>query len=152
MAKVKKRRLSWRASGSPQVVGYKLYWSMEDGVTYNSPSAQLGNVTAVILPDDVTSFKPGNGPLEIGLTAVDELGNESDMITVSAPYQFSVPEAPGGLKIETATEYHSSPSSVPGALKPPAEPDQPATGAESEAGPVKNIFTAESSVRQLKTV
>lgn len=152
MAKVKKRRLSWRASASPQVVGYKLYWSMEGGVTYNSTSAQLGNVTAVILPDDVANFKPGNGPLEIGLTAVDELGNESDMITVSAPYQFSVPEAPGRLKIETVTDYHGAASPPPGDLTPPAEPDRRTAEKESESGPVKNIFTTESSARQLKTV
>jgi len=152
MAKMKRRRLSWKASESPQVVGYKLYWSEGGEVNYDSYSVQLGNVTAVILPDHVASFKPGNGPLEIGLTAVDELGNESDMITVSAPYQFSVPEAPGGLKIEKVPDNRTAPPSEPGPLVTAPEPDMPGPGIDSRSDPVKNVFVAESSVRQLKTV
>jgi hypothetical protein len=152
MAKMKKRRLSWKPSGSPQVIGYKLYWSEGSEVTYKSQSAQLGNVTSIVLPDDVATFEPGSGPLEIGLTAVDELGNESDMIAVSAPYQFSVPEAPDGLKIESVSE--SGPPSLPlsentGATTKPA---MPAQGSDSGHGTVKNVFTSDPSRRQFKTI
>ena len=97
MAKVKKRKLEWVASTSSQVVGYKLYWSENSKVSYDSQSIMLGNVTEVILPDDVESFKPKGGPIEFAITAVDELGNESDMITFMAPYQFNVPQAPEDL-------------------------------------------------------
>jgi len=107
MAKIKKRRLSWLASSSSQVVGYKLYWSEGGGVNYDSRCAKLGNVTEIILPDDVDSFTPGCGPIELGITAVDELGNESDMITVMAPYQFSVPKAPKGLRMDTLKDFHT---------------------------------------------
>jgi hypothetical protein len=107
MAKMKKRRLSWRASSSSQVVGYKLYWSEGGGVNYDSACAKLGNVTEIILPDDVDSFTPGGGPIELGITAVDELGNESDMVTVMAPYQFSVPKAPQGLRMDTLKDFHT---------------------------------------------
>ena len=152
MAKMKKRRLSWKPSGSPQVIGYKLYWSEGSEVTYESPSAQLGNVTSVILPDDVSTFEPGNGPLEIGLTAIDELGNESDMIAVSAPYQFSVPEAPDSLKIESVSDTGTP--SLPrmentGSSVKPAMPEQvPDAG----RGPVKNVFTSDRSRRNFKTI
>ena len=152
MAKMKKRRLSWKPSASPQIVGYKLYWSEGSEVTYESQSVQLGNVTAVILPDDITSFKPGNGPLEIGLTAVDELGNESDMISVSAPYQFSVPEAPESLIIESVSDYGTPSSPGADSLRAPTEPDAPDRRSDSDPGPAKNVFTSESSRRQFKTV
>ncbi len=105
MAKMKKRRLSWVASNSSQVVGYKLYWSVGGGVGYNSSCVRLNNVTEIVLPDDVESFTPANGPIEFGITAIDELGNESDMATLFAPYQFSVPEAPQDLKMETMKEF-----------------------------------------------
>ena len=113
MAKIKKRKLRWTASDSPQVVGYKLYWS-EGGekVSYESPSEKLGNVTEIVLPDDVASFSPGSGPIEFGVTAVDELGNESDLITIAAPYQFNAPKAPGEFWIEGA-EKSPSPLKVP---------------------------------------
>jgi len=106
MAKMKKRKFRWEVSNSSQIVGYKLYWSEWGGVDYDSKCAELGNVTEVVLPDDVAAFTPANGPVEFGLTAIDELGNESDMATVYAPYQFSVPEAPANLVIETIQEFH----------------------------------------------
>jgi hypothetical protein len=108
MAKVKKRRLSWQASGSSQVIGYKLYWSEDGEVNYDSKFVTIGNVTEIILPDDVASFTPGYGPIELGITAVDELGNESDMVTVMAPYHFSVPEAPKDLHIETLHDFYTT--------------------------------------------
>ena len=108
MAKIKKRKLSWRASDSSQVVGYKLYWS-EDGVPdYDSDCKMLGNVSEIILPDDVASFNPGSGPITFGITAVDELGNESDMATLAAPYQFSVPKAPDDLHMKSINDYYTS--------------------------------------------
>jgi hypothetical protein len=99
MPKLKPRLLRWRPSESAQVAFYKLYWSDEGGVDYDSNHAVVGNVTEVLLPDGVEAFTPGNGPIEFGLTAVDELGNESDMVRVKAPYQFSVPSPPTDFHI-----------------------------------------------------
>lgn len=107
---MKKRRLSWVASNSSQVISYKLYWAEEGGVDYTSQSADLGNITSVVLPDDVADFSPGNGPVEFGITAIDELGNESDMVTLFAPYQFSVPEAPTDLVMEALDDFNASDS------------------------------------------
>jgi|GEM_PF-3130029 len=100
MAKMKKRLLRWQASNSPQIIGYKLYWAQGGGVNYASSHANLGNVTEILLPDGIDVFSMGQGPVELGVTAVDELGNESDMVTLTAPYQFSVPEPPMDLTIE----------------------------------------------------
>jgi hypothetical protein len=99
MSKLKPRLLRWRASTSAQVAFYKLYWSEEGGVDYDSTHAVVGNVTEVVLPDGVDAFTPGDGPIEFGLTAVDELGNESDMVRLKAPYQFSVPGPPSDFHI-----------------------------------------------------
>jgi hypothetical protein len=99
MAKLKARVLRWRASESAQVAFYKLYWSEQGGVDYDSDHAIVGNVTEVLLPDDVEDFRPGHGPIEFGLTAVDEVGNESDMVRLKAPYQFTVPSAPSDFHI-----------------------------------------------------
>jgi hypothetical protein len=77
-------RVRWDASPSPNVVGYKLYWAVGGGVNYDSESAEVGNVTEVVLPDQVTSFPLFPGNVEIGVTAVNELGKESDMTKYTA--------------------------------------------------------------------
>ena len=121
MAKIKKRKLHWKPSDSPQVVGYRLYWSEGEKVDYDSPSANLGNVTEVLLPDGIEGFAPGKGPIEFGITAVDELGNESDMVVFSAAYQFNVPQAPQDVSMEALDEYHSTATAkeeAPSSVKP----------------------------------
>lgn len=114
MAKVKKRRLLWEASTSSNVIGYKLYWSENGVVNYDSPCAMIGNVTEIILPDQVPSFPVVKGSVELGITAVNEIGNESDMMIYSAPFQFSVPEAPTGPSLEALKAYHVTRESRPG--------------------------------------
>ena len=105
MAKIKRRKLKWMASDSSQVVGYKLYWSENGAVEYDSQCAIVGNVTEIILPDDVSSFTPNGGSIEFGITALDELGNESDMITLKAPYQFNVPKAPEDFYMQKLDDF-----------------------------------------------
>ena len=107
MARVKKRKLGWAASTSPQVIGYKLYWAEGEKVSYDWPCAVLGNVTEIVLPDDVEGFNPQGGPVELGITAMDELGNESDLITFSAAYQFKIPQAPEELWLKAMEEFHA---------------------------------------------
>ena len=118
MAKMKKRKLRWKASESKQVVGYRLYWAEDGAVGYDSPFVALGNVTEVILPDEVEGFLPKGGPIDFGIAAVDELGNESDLTTFKAPYQFNIPLAPEGLWIESLGENHSK-GKESNAEKPP---------------------------------
>lgn len=123
MAKIKKRKLHWKASDSPQVVGYKIYWSDGGKVDYESPSAALGNVTQVMIPDDIAGFVPAKGPIEFGITAVDELGNESDMVTFAAAYQFNVPQAPQDVGMEAVEDYHAT-TTAAAEETPPSKPIQ----------------------------
>jgi len=101
MAKVQKRKIHWNASNSPGVVGYKIYWAVGKGVNYDSDFAEVGNVTEVILPDEVPSFPIAAGNIELGLVAVDHIENESDMTKLYAPFGFTAPDAPTGLTVET---------------------------------------------------
>jgi hypothetical protein len=101
MARVRKRKVHWDASNGLGVVGYKLYWAMGKGVNYDSDFADLGNVTEVILPDDVPSFPIDAGDIELAVVAVDHIGNESDMTKLYAPFGFTAPDAPTGLAVET---------------------------------------------------
>jgi hypothetical protein len=123
MAKVKKRKLVWEPSTSPNVIGYKLYWAKEGEVTYDSPCAMIGNVSEVILPEQVPSFPVVKGDVELGIAAVNEVGNESDMMVIAAPFQFSVPDAPTDPRLEALKEYHicQGTSSNRGAVKPANE-------------------------------
>ncbi len=101
MARVRKRKVHWDASNGLGVVGYKLYWAVGKGVNYDSDFADMGNVTEVILPDDVPSFPIDAGDIELAVVAVDHIGNESDMTKLYAPFGFTAPDAPTGLAVET---------------------------------------------------
>jgi hypothetical protein len=101
MAKIQKRKIHWNASTSHGVVGYKIYWAVGKGVNYDSDFTEVGNVTEVILPDEVPSFPIAAGNIELGVVAVDHIGNESDMIKLYAPFGFTAPDAPTGLTVET---------------------------------------------------
>ena len=102
MAKIRKCKLSWEASTSDHVIGYKLYWAKGGAVDYDSRCIKIGNVTEITLPDDVTL---SDGPVMFGVTAVDRDGNESDMITIEKPYRLTIPEAPSGLSIRPSEEF-----------------------------------------------
>jgi hypothetical protein len=83
-ASAKRLRIRWDSS-STDVKGYRLYWSLNSGVSYDSNFAEVGNVTDVILPDDVPLFPAVTGEIELGVTAVNHTGNESDMAKISVP-------------------------------------------------------------------
>jgi len=136
MAKMKKRRISWQASESSQVIGYKLYWAESGELNYDSKHVRVGNVTEIILPDDVKSFTPGNGPMEFGITSIDELENESDMVTLQAPYQFNIPAAPGDPHMETLEQFHTT--QIP--------PD------ESDSQKPIELIKSDTSQKRMKTV
>jgi hypothetical protein len=96
----KKRRLSWDGSASPDVAGYRIYWTLGGDIGYDSDFLNVGNVTSVILPDDMPCFRQIRGRIEIGVTAVSSGGNESDMSVLSVFCDFSKPEEPTNLRLE----------------------------------------------------
>lgn len=100
MAKIRKRKLSWTASNSDTVTGYKLYWSEGTDIGYDSEFIDVGNATEIDLPDEVAL---PDGPILFGVTAIDKDGNESDMTTLAEPFQLHIPQAPASLSL-THTE------------------------------------------------
>jgi hypothetical protein len=98
--KIKRKTIRWHRSSSPEVIHYRLYWSMDGEVDYNSPYVELGDVAEAILPDDLPSFPLITATLHLGITAISKAGNESDMTKSSAPLDFTVPEAPKQIWLE----------------------------------------------------
>jgi len=98
--KVKNVTLSFPASGSIDVVGYKLYMeAVPTEVSYESQSFDLGNATTV----DMSSL-PGitttDGVYNLGISAVDDAGNESSFSLINdVPLDFLAPDAPGEITI-----------------------------------------------------
>lgn len=101
MAKIVSRTLTFPGSGSTDVAGYKLYIvDAAEQLTYESPSVDLGPNTTI---DLATIASDKDGVFNIGVTAYDDAGNESDMsVANSVPLDFIAPNAPGALQIETA--------------------------------------------------
>lgn len=100
MGGVTKKKLSWDASSSPAVVGYRVYWEVDRHVDYDSTFADVGGVTVLVLPDDIPSFPRVTGQMQIGITSLSRSGNESDMRVLSVFIDFTRPEAPLNVKIE----------------------------------------------------
>ena len=91
MARIRKYKLTWQSSDSPEVIGYKLYWARSTAVDYDSKFIKVGNVTELVLPDDVALSE---GPVMFGVTALDRHGNESDMTLLPEPFHMQVPLPP----------------------------------------------------------
>jgi hypothetical protein len=106
MAKIRKRRIRWNASASPHVIGYKVYWSVGARVSYDSEYVGVGRRTEIVLPDDIPSIPLSGGAVDLGVTAVTEIGNESDMIRFPSPLEFGAPEPPLDLVLETVQDYY----------------------------------------------
>lgn len=97
---VKNVTLSFPASGSPDVVGYKLYAEeVPNAVTYDSESVDLGNNTTVDL-STLPMMTTKDGTYNVGITAVDDAGNESSMSVVNdVALDFTEPDPPGVITI-----------------------------------------------------
>ena len=98
--KVKNVTLSFPASGSLDVVGYKLYMEVSPNVvTYTSPSFELGTETTIDLAT-LPGITTTDGVYNLGITAVDDAGNESSFSLISeVPLDFLAPDAPGEITI-----------------------------------------------------
>jgi hypothetical protein len=98
--RMNRKRISWDASPSPDVVGYRIYWAANKIVDFDSDFGDVGHVTSLTLPNDVPAFPRVTGRMEIGITALSRSGNESDMCTVAVFVDFARPHTPMNLKIE----------------------------------------------------
>jgi hypothetical protein len=100
MGRIKTKRICWEPSMSPDVVKYRLYWSEDGLIDYTSKFVDLGNVVEVMIPDDIPSFPRIKGDVALGITAVNDVGNESDMAKMTANINFLVPDPPKNLMVE----------------------------------------------------
>ena len=100
VGKVKSKRLAWDRSLSDKVTRYRVYWSKDGGIDYGSQHVEVGNVAQVTLPDDIPSFPLVAGEIELGVSAISEAGNESEITKISISIDFIVPEPPKNLKLD----------------------------------------------------
>lgn len=98
MALLVKKLMQFDASDSPDVVGYKLYVEESPNeVTYESESFDLGNNTTIDLTS-IDGMTTRDGVYNIGVTAVDDAGNESSMSKATdVPLDFLAPNPPGEI-------------------------------------------------------
>jgi hypothetical protein len=102
--RIRRRKISWEPSPSPDVIGYRMYWDINQSISYSSEYIDIEHKTTLKLPDDVPSFPRVAGQMEIGITALSRSGNESDMCIVTTFVDFTRPGMPSKLKIETLKE------------------------------------------------
>ena len=100
MGKIRQKKIRWERSASPDVVNYKVYWSENGTMNYDAKHALVGDAAELLLPGDVPSFPLIKSTMTLGISAVDRAGNESDITTVRVKVDFTVPDAPPGLRIE----------------------------------------------------
>lgn len=110
MGRIRKYILSWKPSKSGQVVGYRLYWSIGSTASYASDYIELGNITEVNVTEVLADICPSEKPIYLGITSIDNFGNESDITPLSEPYYMSVPVAPEDLVL-TRTDWYEIDSS-----------------------------------------
>jgi hypothetical protein len=98
MGKIRKRTVRWEPSTNAKK--YRFYWSTQGTLGYDSNFTEIENKTHVILPDEVPSFPKIAGNIELGITALNDAGNESDITIAGVYIDFTVPEAPRNLRVE----------------------------------------------------
>jgi len=93
-------------SASEDVTGYKMYY-VPQGQTldYSSNTIDLGlpatgtdgKIAASV--SELPNFQAADDTFSIGITAVDDAGNESAMSTADVTLDFTAPDAPGPIEI-----------------------------------------------------
>jgi hypothetical protein len=99
-SRFRNRKVRWEPSGSGDVVNYRLYWSTRGAVTYDSDFMDVGAMTEVTLPKDIPSFPLISRNIELAISAINEAGNESELIKAVVHADVTVPEAPQDPVIE----------------------------------------------------
>jgi hypothetical protein len=104
MSKIKSKIIRFVPSDSPDVVTNNLYVEPTGTpLTYDSTSFDVGNTPdgdGYVVVDLATLFVDYDGIYDIGIAAVDDGGNEADMVTVTdVPLDFVAPNPVSGLEL-----------------------------------------------------
>jgi hypothetical protein len=94
------------------VTGYRLYWSVSGEVSYDSEFVDIGDRTEVILPDEVPSLHHVRGEVALGITALTNNGNESNMVRFSVHFDSLDQRVPAGL-LRPGVEGWEAPTRAP---------------------------------------
>ncbi len=99
MAKLASNKVGWNRSSASDVVGYRLRAKEAPGtVDYADPAVDVGNVDQF---DFATApqFAGVDSVFNLGVTAVDDGGNESDISKLDAfPLDLVPPDAPTNVR------------------------------------------------------
>ena len=100
MSKVLNTKISFPASESPDVIGYKLYIEQAPNqVSYESKSFDLGNKTEIFI-STLEGMDQVDGVYNLGVTSVDDAGNESDLTVLEGvSLDFFAPAPVGAVTI-----------------------------------------------------
>ena len=99
MGKIRSKVVRWQPSETPRV-RYRLYWATCRPVSHNLDYADVGTETEVTIPDDIPSFPLVSGKMVLGVSAVGPSGNESEITTITAGIDFTIPGTPRNLRVE----------------------------------------------------
>ena len=98
--RVKKKRIRWELASGADVRTYRLYWSKNREVNYDSNYVDIGRVSELIVPDDMPFFHLKTGKMELGISAITPAGNESNIARFTLDFNFEVPDTPQSLTVE----------------------------------------------------
>lgn len=109
MAKVKSKTLRFTPSASTDVTEYLVYFEAAADPTnldYDSANQSIGKPAPgadgkiAIDMASIDVFRTMDGKYDIGLTSIDDGGNESSMATLlGVELDFTAPDAPTGLEV-----------------------------------------------------
>lgn len=101
MAKLKKYTLAWGLPADPDIVNIRVRCSTSPfagtEADYDIPYDEVGKVAQVDLPLPKTPLIDGN--LSIGVSAVDDVGNEGDISSITFPFDLVAPASVTNLRL-----------------------------------------------------
>lgn len=103
-ATVRKVNVSFEASPSPDVTGYRMYYCPEaEELNNDSQFIDIGNRTSFILPDDYPEIGDLDGLYRASIVAYDEEMNMANGgPEVVTPLDFTPPDPAGAITISSA--------------------------------------------------
>lgn len=103
MTEIRKKRVRWTAAPDADVVSHRIRVGPEGtDLSYESSYVQIEMPdTEIILPDSFPADTFGlDQNYTLGISAVDDVGNEGDIVAVASPFDFVAPGVPTGIVVE----------------------------------------------------